>query len=119
MEQYKSMFRCARHDCSLKAYQYICGLLQAESSNITKISEVVVNTSYEALQHFISKSPWSSSDVCKQVAQDTQKLLASVRGEMALLLDEYSGRKQGERSVGVARQYLGCMGKAENGQVAV
>jgi hypothetical protein len=36
-----------------------------------------------------------------------------------LLLDETSFLKKGTYSIGVARQYCGCSGKIENGQVAV
>ena len=78
-----------------------------------------MKTSYEQLQHFISNSPWSADAVSKSVAADTQTLFGSVGGETALLIDEYSCRKQGEYSVGVSRQYLGCLGKVDNGQVAV
>lgn len=93
--------------------------MQAPRSNITKISESVVDSSYEKLQHFISDSPWSATAVEKPIAQDAQRAFAPLKGETALLLDEFSGCKQGTASVGVARQYLGCLGKVENGQVAV
>ena len=36
-----------------------------------------------------------------------------------LIIDESSFLKGGDKSVGVARQYLGCVGKVANGQVAV
>ena len=101
------------------AYQYVCGLMQAPRSNITQIAETVVNSSYERLQHFISHSPWSATAVEQQIAQDTVTAFATLKGETALLIDEFSVRKQGNASVGVARQYLGCEGKVENGQVAV
>jgi SRSO17 transposase len=39
--------------------------------------------------------------------------------EAGLLIDETSFLKKGDRSVGVARQYLGRLGKVDNGQVAV
>jgi SRSO17 transposase len=83
------------------------------------MSETVMGSSYEQLQHFISSSPWSASSVKKQVAEDAIKAFATLRGQSALLVDEYSCRKQGQSSVGVARQYLGCLGKTDNGQVAV
>lgn len=78
-----------------------------------------MHTNYEQMQHFITDSPWSAVAVKQQVAVDAQAFLAEVRGETALLIDEYSCRKQGEHSVGAARQYLGCLGKVDNGQVAV
>ena len=83
------------------------------------MSQTVVNSSYEQLQHFITSSPWSASSVKKQIAADAVKAFAPLRGQSALPVDEYSCRKQGQSSVGVARQYLGCVGKIDNGQVAV
>src|SRR6266478_4392987 len=39
--------------------------------------------------------------------------------EAALLIDESGFAKQGKMSVGASRQYLGRLGKVDNGQVAV
>lgn len=78
-----------------------------------------MNANYEQMQHFITDSPWSAAAVTQQVAADAQEFLKDVRGETAMLIDEYSCRKQGEHSVGVSRQYLGCLGTVDNGQVAV
>ena len=39
--------------------------------------------------------------------------------EVALLIDEVGFRKKGDHSACVGRQYLGCIGKHDNGQVAV
>jgi SRSO17 transposase len=119
IERYKHQFQCARKNSSDKARQYLHGLFQAECSNISAMSETVMGSSYEQLQHFITSSPWSASAVKKQVAHDAVKAFTPLRGQSALLVDEYSCRKQGQSSVGVARQYLGCLGKTDNGQVAV
>ena len=40
-------------------------------------------------------------------------------GTVGLLTDESSHLKKGTKSVGVARQYCGTIGKVDNGQVAV
>ncbi|MCH7411827.1 IS701 family transposase, partial [Belliella sp. DSM 111904] len=45
--------------------------------------------------------------------------LLSGSGETALLIDEVGFRKKGRHSACVGRQYLGCLGKQDNGQVAV
>jgi SRSO17 transposase len=81
--------------------------------------EVVVNTSYDQIQHFISHAPWDATAVKKQVALNVQTALSPVRGEQALIIDESGYKKQGHNSVGVARQYLGSEGKVDNGQVMV
>jgi SRSO17 transposase len=117
--EYKTLFQCGNHNCFEKAHQYLCGLFQSEVSNISSICEVVVNTSYDPVQHFISHAPWDATPVKKQVALNVQAALLPIRGEQAFLIDEYGCTKQGQHSVGVARQYLGSEGKVDNGQVTV
>lgn len=78
-----------------------------------------MNTTYDQIQHFISHAPWDATAVKKQVALNVQAALSPLRGEQALIIDEYGCKKQGRNSVGVARQYLGSEGKVDNGQVMV
>jgi len=69
--------------------------------------------SYEALQHFITDSPWEAEPVWTQL----RALVPVRRGVLAL--DDTSFPKQGRHSVGVKRQYCGALGKIANCQVAV
>ena len=48
-----------------------------------------------------------------------QATLAAETGEAGLLLDECGWEKAGTKSVGVARQYIGQVGKLSNRQVGV
>ena len=48
-----------------------------------------------------------------------QASLALLGGEQGLLLDECGWKKVGHKSVSVARQYIGQVGKVSNGQVGV
>lgn len=54
-----------------------------------------------------------------EVAQEASKLFEQDKKPVALLIDELGFRKKGNMSACVARQYLGCIGKVDNGQVAV
>lgn len=69
--------------------------------------------SYEALQHFITDSPWEAEPLWTRLRE-----LVSVRRGI-LALDDTSFPKQGKHSVGVKRQYCGALGKIANCQVAV
>lgn len=53
-----------------------------------------------------------------QIARDVNGLLGGHR-HSALIIDETSFVKKGDRSVGVQRQYCGRLGKTENCQVGV
>ena len=69
--------------------------------------------SYQALQHFITDSPWDATRVWTQLR--TQ--VPARRGLLAI--DDTGLPKQGRHSVGVKRQYCGALGKIGNCQVAV
>lgn len=69
--------------------------------------------SYEALQHFITDSPWEAEPLWARLRE-----IVPVRSGI-LALDDTSFPKQGKHSVGVKRQYCGALGKIANCQVAV
>jgi len=79
---------------------------------------VVENGCAQRFQHFISNSPWDHEPVVAQIARDADALLGG-KPDSALIIDESSFPKQGKRSVGVARQWSGRLGKVDNCQVAV
>lgn len=81
--------------------------------------ERIPDSNYQQLQHFISESGWDGKAVMREVARKTNQSLASLKGEQGLILDESGNEKAGEKSVGVARQYIGNVGKVCNAQVGV
>ena len=81
--------------------------------------ERIPDSNYQQLQHFISHSEWDGKAVMKEVARKTNRSLESLAGEKGLILDESGNEKAGSRSVGVARQYIGNVGKVCNAQVGV
>ena len=83
------------------------------------MEEQTPDASYDTLHHFISESTWDGQGVMGQVAREVQATLAALPGEQGLLLDECGWAKAGSQSVGVGRQYIGALGKTDNGQVGV
>lgn len=81
--------------------------------------ERVPESNYQQLQHFISESEWDYEGLIEDVASSTNGSLESLTGEKGLLLDESGNEKAGKQSVGVARQYIGNVGKVCNAQVGV
>ena len=93
--------------------------MQAGSrKNMDRMGEVVPESKSRNLQQFLTHSKWDHRDVIDHVAQDVDKLLGDSRNA-CLLIDESGFAKQGKGSVGVSRQWLGRLGKVDNGQVAV
>ena len=81
--------------------------------------ERIPESNYQQLQHFISESEWDGAAVMRDVARNTNKSLESLVGEKGLILDESGNEKAGKQSVGVARQYIGNIGKVCNSQNGV
>lgn len=116
---YNKHFQSYRHDVSDKARQYACGLMQAGSrKNMDRIAEVVPESKSRNLQQFLTHSKWDHREVIDHVAQGADGLLGDEQ-DACFLIDESGFAKQGKESVGVRRQWLGRLGKVDNGQVAV
>lgn len=89
-----------------------------DRKNMERMQEVIPDSDYQALQHFISDSPWNAQDVMDEAALYADELIGDPK-DACLIIDETSNQKKGHKSVGVGRQYLGCVGKVDNGQVGV
>lgn len=123
------MFVCHKTNNVGKCRQYLEGLFHDCKSNIERMAERVPDSDYQQLQHFISESPWDGFAVMHKVAEKVDQTLGLFRpspgilpgreGSRGLLLDESGWEKSGKKSVGVARQYIGQVGKVANGQVGV
>lgn len=119
VKSYSHHFQSYRHNVTEKARQYASGLMQAGSrKNMDRMAEVVPESKSRNLQQFLTHSKWSAHDVINQVACDVNELLGDEQ-QTGLFIDESGFAKQGPMSVGVSRQWLGRLGKVDNGQVAV
>lgn len=76
------------------------------------------NRDGQAMQHFMSNSPWSGEGVFEQI-RDEIKERPEIHPGSVLILDEYADEKAGGGSAGAYRQYNGRMGKVDLCQVAV
>lgn len=119
MAGYTACFRARLHGQLAHCQQYVKGLFHACRSNVERLNERLPDSSYDALHHFLSVSAWDGPAVMDEVAARVQASLAPLGGEQGLLLDECGWEKAGTQSVGVARQYIGQVGKISNGQVGV
>lgn len=70
----------------------------------------------QALQQFIDQSPWDEQAVLDSLQAWVGRQFGR---EGYLILDDTGFPKQGQHSVGVARQYTGTLGKVASCQVAV
>lgn len=113
------LFRCRSRNGAPHAEHYVQGLLsQMPRKNMERMGEVLPGTRHEDLQHFLSDSPWDATGVWRWVGDRASTHLGG-RADSMLLIDESGFAKKGDRSVGVARQYNGRLGKTDNCQVGV
>jgi SRSO17 transposase len=104
-----------------RAHAYLRGLLLDNDDN--KTAEAIALKVYgdpsqvRSLQVFVSQSPWPDAPLRDELVGWVAAELGSDDG--VLIIDESSFPKCGTKSVGVARQYCGALGKLANCQVAV
>jgi len=117
-EDFDDLFRAGNHNVTRTAQQYLCGLMQAEKRNMERMAEAVPDSDDQVLQNFLTHSSWDYRAVMDRVARKADTLLGADRG-VGLYIDESAFQKKGDKSVGVARQWNGRLGKQDNCQVGV
>ena len=84
---------------------------------LPEIAKVVGLESGQSLHHFLTESPW---EVVELRQYRLARILQALQGRpIMLIIDETGDPKQGNATDYVKRQYLGKLGKVDNGIVAV
>lgn len=97
---------------------YLSGLLlDGERKSVQPMAERLPGGNEQALQQFVSDSPWDHERLLHRLAEVLVEGLAPSPG--VLVIDDTSLPKKGTHSVGVARQYCGALGKIANCQSLV
>ncbi|WP_149978321.1 IS701 family transposase, partial [Microcystis aeruginosa] len=113
---------CFKNEAQKNGFrQYLGGLLgESERKNLTQIANNAVGVVYNRLHHFLTESPWSDRQVneCRLQVMNQCRRTQIPRG-FSLIVDDSGHRKSGNLTAGVERQYLGEIGKTDNGIVAV
>ncbi len=118
-KKYMKLFKPAfqRVEQIEKSLIYVHGLLgNATRKNVEQMA-LGQKEKVRSLQYFVAQSQWET----EPVLAIHQGLIGETLGEEdgVMLVDESSTVKQGSKSVGVAAQYCGSVGKIANGQVGV
>src|SRR3954471_20334055 len=94
---------------------YLKGLvLPGERKSLEPMAARVAPGDLEQLHHFLSTSPWRAWPLEDELIRRADARLGGP--EALLVIDDTALVKQGRRSVGVARQHCGQLGKRANGQ---
>ena len=104
-----------RSETRENALLFIRGLLSDLKHKNTETIAYRFGRKRDAMQSFIGESPWDHKPLLLELAQQTARQIGE---EDAILVFDPSGfEKDGKKSAGVARQWLGRFGKVDNGQV--
>ncbi len=99
------------------AQTYIAGLLSdLKRKNIESIA-YRHDKERRGMQRFIGFSSWKYEPLLEELARQVGEEVGEAKG--VIVFDPSGFQKKGKESVGVGRQWLGRLGKVENGQVAV
>lgn len=95
---------------------YLRGLmLDGRRKSIEPMAARLADGEEQCLQQFVSQSPWDETAVRKRLAA---RMSEEISPE-AWIVDDTGFPKFGDKSVGVAHQYCGALGKVANCQVGV
>ena len=78
-----------------------------------------VRRMHQSLHHLVADAPWKDEAMLAEVRRQVLPSMRKHGPVVAWIVDDTGFPKQGKHSVGVARQYCGQVGKADNCQVAV
>ncbi len=108
-----------RQEVQQHAERYLRGLLvhHAERRNAENLAEAVGGVNPRALQRFLTNAPWAHAPVIDRLHAFLAPRLNDPEG--VWIVDDTGFSKQGDKSVGVARQYSGTLGKVGNCQIGV
>jgi SRSO17 transposase len=108
-----------RPEARQRSEQYLRGLVvqQTDRRNAENLAETVPGATPRALQRFLTEAPWDAAAVVTELQTYLAERLTAP--DAVFVLDETGFPKQGTKSVGVARQYCGTLGKVGNCQVGV
>ena len=108
-----------RTEARERSEQYLRGLLvqQTDRRNAENLAETIEGATPRSLQRFLTESPWADEPVIDRLQGYVGQRLNQPEG--VYVLDDTGFAKQGQKSVGVARQYSGTLGKVGNCQVGV
>ena len=79
-----------------------------------------VGVTYHKLHHFLTEATWSEEKINERRLEVMNKCNQTrISGGFTLIVDDSGHRKSGNFTAGVGRQYIGEIGKTDNGNVIV
>jgi SRSO17 transposase len=116
LERYAPLF--GSEEAQAHADRFLQGLLLGgDRRSVENIAEAIDGCVVRSLQKFIAQSPWDAADLLEELQRHVVEVLGDP--DASLNVDETGFPKKGTKSVGVQRQYAGCLGRTDNCQLGV
>lgn len=116
LQRYAPLF--GSDEAQAHADRFVQGLLLGgDRRSVENIAEAIDGCVVRSLQKFIAQSPWGDADLLEELQRHVVEVLGDP--DASLNVDETGFPKKGTKSVGVKRQYAGCLGRTDNCQVGV
>ena len=116
LDRYAPLF--GREETQGHARQYLQGLLvKGERRNAENIAESIAGGVVRSVQKFVGQARWRDEIVLEELQRHAVLEFGDPDG--VVNIDETGFPKKGEKSVGVKRQYAGCLGRVDNCQIGV
>jgi SRSO17 transposase len=116
------LFCCGYTQTFGHLHTYCRGLLSDLKRKSAEPIALACGCAVRTLQEFLRDHQWQHAQVREQLQHDVAADLAGWPDDglgHVGLIDETSALKSGDKTPGVQRQYLGCVGKIDNGIVTV
>ncbi len=111
--RFRDCFKTRTRDTSAKAYNSLRGQLTMDNErNFANMARNMTGDDGQALQHFMSNSPWAGQAVFGQMQAEIKATAALAQGS-TLMLDESADEKAGTHNAGASRQDNGRLGKVD------
>src|SRR5215211_3861971 len=95
---------------------YVQGLIgPGERKSVQPMAAQLGLSGHDQLHHFVTSPTWNDAPLRQLLVEKADALVGGP--DAVLVIDDTALPKQGRLSVGVARQYCGCLGKRANCQV--
>lgn len=114
--EYKDLFKEVRNYECFK-YLHLGIMSPIKRKSLPEIAKAVSINSAQSLHHFLANSDWSVDQLKQKRLKKLKKALDG--NKITVIIDETGDRKKGKKTDYVARQYLGSVGKVDNGIVSV
>lgn len=100
---------------------YLGGLLgESERKNVYQMARDAVEVTYHKLHHFLTEATWSADKLNERRLEIMNKCNQTrISRGFTLIVDDSGHRKSGNFTAGLGRQYIGEIGKTDNGNVVV